>query len=167
MSGPSTTWKVTALENVMFKVLTKVETFAYFWVALRGNHNMYRICRNKRPGRLIFRSKKHFSKPIKSHRFCVLPPLKTSPIKAHWFCVLPPLKSHCFWWALISGWAFISANTVLQKYSKLIIFQRTFSFFVEGADRKKIFNMTVTTSAPTEPTLHPHSDVYLINWKFN
>ena len=81
--------------------------------------------------------------PIKTHRFCVLPPLKThpskaigfmysplwkithqnssvlctppfekSPIKTHRFCVLPPLKNHCFWWALISGWAFISANTV-------------------------------------------------------
>ena len=35
-----------------------------------------------------------------------------SPIKSHRSCVLPPLKTHCFWWALISGWAFISANTV-------------------------------------------------------
>ena len=94
------------------------------------------ICRNKRPGRLIFRSNKKHSK---SHRFCVLPPLKThppeaigfvysplwklthqkpsvlctppfekSPIKAHRFYVPSPLKKHSFWWALICGWAFIS-----------------------------------------------------------
>ena len=49
---------------------------------------------------------------ITSHRFHVLPPLKNSPIKTHWFCVLPPLKNHCLWWTLISGWAFISTNTV-------------------------------------------------------
>ena len=40
------------------------------------------------------------------------PPFEKSPIKAHWFCVLPPLKNHCFWWALIPEWAFISVNTV-------------------------------------------------------
>ena len=40
------------------------------------------------------------------------PPFEKSLIKAHRFHVLPPLKNHCFWWALISGWAFISANTV-------------------------------------------------------
>ena len=82
-----------------------------------------RICQNKRPGRLIF-SSKNISK---THRFCVLPPLKNhpsqpigfmysplwkSPIKPHRFYVLPPLKNHYLWWALISGWAFISANTV-------------------------------------------------------
>ena len=69
--------------------------------------------------------------PIKAHRFCVLPPLKNhpskaigfvysplwkSPIKAHRFCVLPPLKKNCFWWALIPGWAFISAYTVFLTY---------------------------------------------------
>ena len=66
----------------------------------------YRICRNKRPGRLIFRSTKKHSK---THRFHVLPPLKNHPskaigfmyspfekssIKAHRFYVLPPLKNH-------------------------------------------------------------------------
>ena len=60
---------------------------------------MYSICRNKRPGRLIFNSNKYNS-------------------KTHRFCVLPPLKNHCFWralvseWAFISWWAFISVNTV-------------------------------------------------------
>ena len=39
-------------------------------------------------------------------------PLWKSPIETHRFCVLPPLKKHCFCWALISGWAFISVNTV-------------------------------------------------------
>ena len=34
------------------------------------------------------------------------PPFEKSLIKSHRFCVLPPLKNHCFWWALIS------ANTV-------------------------------------------------------
>ena len=45
------------------------------------------------------------------------PPFEKSPIKAHRFHVLPPLKNHCFWWVLISGWAFISTNTVFQKVS--------------------------------------------------
>ena len=27
----------------------------------------------------------------------------------------PPVKNHCFWWALNSAWAFISANMVRQK----------------------------------------------------
>ena len=40
------------------------------------------------------------------------PPFEKSPINTHRFCVLPPLKNHCFWWALISGWTFISVNTV-------------------------------------------------------
>ena len=55
-----------------------------------------RICRSKRPGRSIFESHKKHS-------------------KTHRFCVLPPLKNRCFWWALISEWAFISANTVDQN----------------------------------------------------
>ena len=52
--------------------------------------SLHCICRNKRPGRLIFRSNKKIPIFTKTHRFCVL----------------PPLKNHCFWWA------FISANTV-------------------------------------------------------
>ena len=40
------------------------------------------------------------------------PPFEKSPITAHRFCVLPPLKNQFFWWALIWGWAFISANTI-------------------------------------------------------
>ena len=92
----------------------------------------YRICRNKCPGRLIFRDNKKIfqnpskaigfvyfllwkTSPSKSHRFHVLPPLKNHPNKPHRFCVLPPLKNHCFWWALISGWAFILANTVFHS----------------------------------------------------
>ena len=121
-------------------------------------HVINRICRNKRPGRLILRSNKTNSKthqnpsvlctppfenhspkpvgfvyspfeksPIKTHRFCVLPPLKNhlskaidfvySPLwksltKTRRFCVLPPLKNHYFWWTFISGWVFISVNTV-------------------------------------------------------
>ena len=51
----------------------------------------YRICRNKRPGRLIFETNK---KNSKSHRFYVLPLCEKSPIKSHRFCVLPPLKNH-------------------------------------------------------------------------
>ena len=39
------------------------------------------------------------------------PPFEKSPIKAHRFCVLSPLKNHYFWWAFISGWAFILTNT--------------------------------------------------------
>ena len=62
------------------------------------------------PECLIFRSnKKNIANPIKTHWFCVLPPLKNHPSKpigfvysplwkithqAHRFCVLPPLKNH-------------------------------------------------------------------------
>ena len=76
---------------------------------LCGKHK-WSICRNKRPGRLIFRSNKKDSKthqtpsvlctppsgksPIKSDWFCVLPPLKNHPSKPHRFCVLPPLENH-------------------------------------------------------------------------
>ena len=79
----------------------------------------YRICRNKRPGRLRLRSNKtnfqthqnpsvlytpRFEKlPIKAHRFCVLPPLKNHPSKAFGFVYSPHVKNHCYWWTLISG----------------------------------------------------------------
>ena len=119
----------------------------------------YRICRNKRPRRLISRNNREtFQNPpnpigfvysplwkITHQNPLVLctPPFENSPIKARWFCVLPPLKNHpsepigfmysplwkithqkpsvlctpplknhSFWWALISGWAFILANTI-------------------------------------------------------
>ena len=81
------------------------------------NTIIYRICRNKRPGRLIFRSNKtNFKTHQKPSVLCTplfeetthqspsvscTPPFEKSPIKAHRFCVLPPLKNHCFWWALI------------------------------------------------------------------
>ena len=48
------------------------------------------------PGALFLEAVEQFPNPINTHRFCVLLPLKT----------------HCFWWAFISEWAFISANTV-------------------------------------------------------
>ena len=86
---------------------------------------IYRICRNKRPGRLIFKSKKKFQNPSV---LCTPPPLwkfqnpsesvgfvyspppfEKSLMRIRRFCVLPPLKNHCFWWALIS------ANTVIKK----------------------------------------------------
>ena len=62
----------------------------------------YRICPNKRPGRLIFHPSKPigfvYSPPMKTtHQnpsvLCT-PPFEKSPIKAHRFCVLPPLKDH-------------------------------------------------------------------------
>ena len=40
------------------------------------------------------------------------PPFENHPSKAIGFMYSPLWKNHCFWWALISGWAFISANTV-------------------------------------------------------
>ena len=49
--------------------------------------------------------------PIKTHRFCILPPLKNHPSKAIGF-VYSPLGKSLFWWALISGRAFISTDTV-------------------------------------------------------
>ena len=67
----------------------------------------YLICRNKRPGRLIFRSNRKtfqnlsvlctppFEKsPMKSPSVLCTPPFEKSPIKSHRFCVLPPLKNH-------------------------------------------------------------------------
>ena len=53
----------------------------------------YRICRNKHPGRLIFRSnKKNIPKSIKTNRFCVLPPLKNHPSKLVGFVYSPLWK---------------------------------------------------------------------------
>ena len=123
--------------NIKRTVCNKQIQMASFLTTFTYVHITYPICQNKRPGRLIFRSKKQkfqnpsvlctppFEKsPIKSHRFCVLPPVKISepikpyrfcvlpplkisePIKSHRFCVLPPLKNHCL------GWAFILENTV-------------------------------------------------------
>ena len=82
----------------------------------------YRICRNKRPGRLIFRSKKKFPKPIgfvysplwkithpnpsvlctpplwkithPNPSVLCTPPFGKSSIQTHRFCVLPPLENH-------------------------------------------------------------------------
>ena len=54
----------------------------------------YLICRNKRPGHLIFRSTKENSKTHQKPSFLCTPPFEKSPIKTHRFCVLPPLKNH-------------------------------------------------------------------------
>ena len=61
--------------------------------------------------------------PIHTHRFCVLPPVKNHPSKPIGFVYSPPplWKIPVFWWALISEWAFISANTV---YAVLMRFDR-------------------------------------------
>ena len=80
------------------------------------------------PGLLIFRSnKKTFRNPSTPIGFVYSPlwkithqnpsvlctPLfEKSPIRTHRFHVLHPSKNPCFWWALISGWASILANTV-------------------------------------------------------
>ena len=68
---------------------------------------IHRICRNKHPGRLIFRSNKKNQKPLvlctppallrfthQSPSVLCTPPFEKSPIKTHRFCVLPPLKNH-------------------------------------------------------------------------
>ena len=54
-------------------------------------HFQHRICRNKRPERLILEA---IEKNSKTFRFHVLPPFEKSPIKTFRFCVLPPLKNH-------------------------------------------------------------------------
>ena len=36
----------------------------------------------------------------------------------------PPLKNHSFWWALIPGWTFISANTVCLYWFREMIHSR-------------------------------------------
>ena len=45
---------------------------------------------------------------------CTPPPRKITHQKPLVLCT-PPFENHCFWWALISGWAFISANTVYNN----------------------------------------------------
>ena len=57
---------------------------AYLWP-------IFRICRNKRTGCLIFRSNK---KTFQNPSVLCTPPFEKSPIKPHRFCVLPPLKDH-------------------------------------------------------------------------
>ena len=53
---------------------------------------MYRICRNKRPERLIFCKN---NKNSKNRRFCVLPPLKTHPSNPLVLCT-PPFEKSLF-----------------------------------------------------------------------
>ena len=50
--------------------------------------------------------------PIKSHWFCELPPLKNDPTQPIGFVYSPLWKITVFGGSLLSGWAFISANTV-------------------------------------------------------
>ena len=68
---------------------------SFFWRVRFSleNATICSICRNKRPGRLIFRNNKKISKPIKSHRFCVLPPLENPPSQAIGFVSSPFEKS--------------------------------------------------------------------------
>ena len=49
--------------------------------------------RYKRPGCLMSKNNK-ILKPIRNHRFCVLPPVKNHPSKPLRFCVLPAVKNH-------------------------------------------------------------------------
>ena len=80
----------------------------------------YRICRNKRPGRLIFRSKKKLPKPIKPHRFCVLPPLKNHPSKAIGFVYSPLWKITVFGGRLFQGGRlFRQIRYVINKRMKI------------------------------------------------
>ena len=58
------------------------------------NSSSYRICRNKHPGRLILRSNEKDSKTRQKPSVLCTPPFEKSPIKSHRFCVLPPLKNH-------------------------------------------------------------------------
>ena len=69
--------------------------------------NIYRICRNKRPGRLIFRSNKTNSK---SHRFCVLPPLKNHPSTPIGFVYSP------LWKITVFGGRLVRVGAYFGKY---------------------------------------------------
>ena len=76
----------------------------------RKTKHSYLICRNKRPGCLIFRSNRktvqNQSKAIgfmysplwkithQNPSVSCTPPFEKSPIKTHRFCILPPLKNH-------------------------------------------------------------------------
>ena len=55
---------------------------------------VYCLCRNKRPGRLIYRSNKKHSKTHEKPSVLCTPPFEKSPITTHRFHVLPPLKNH-------------------------------------------------------------------------
>ena len=82
------------------------------WCCLKSTENTYNlqltvIAEINAPGAQFLEAIKNIPNPIKTHRFCVLPPWKIthqnpsvlctppfekSPIKTHRFCVLPPWK---------------------------------------------------------------------------
>ena len=63
----------------------------HWWHSSLNSCKIYRICRNKRPGRLIFRSNK---KTFQNPSVLCTPSFEKSLIPTHQFCVLPPLKYH-------------------------------------------------------------------------
>ena len=114
-TGCVTTSKA-AIFGPLVRTLSLIKAAAHSRIQAKST---YRTCRNKRPGRSIFRINQKNSEthqtPIgfvysplwkithqKPSVLCT-PPFEKSPIKSHRFCVLPPLKIHCFWWALILG----------------------------------------------------------------
>ena len=98
------------------------------------------------------------------------PPFEESPMKIHRFCVLPPLKNHCFWWVLISEWAFISANTVFESYLLVLFFLQ----WVRPCRRRvkrwswfTVWSCGGTLSACTNPRTRPTSKITKIRMKFS
>ena len=65
-----------------------------FHFSAKSHWLKYNICRNKRPGHLIFESSKIISKAHHNPLVLCTPPFEKSPIKSHRFHVLPPLKNH-------------------------------------------------------------------------
>ena len=69
----------------------------------------YRICRNKRPGRLIFRSSKKFQNPSNPIGFVYSPPLKNHPLKPIDFMYSP------LWKITVSGGRLFRGGRLLWK----------------------------------------------------
>ena len=77
--------------NLFYRLLD-IETNKFHFPVTKSI-DVHRICRNKRPGRLILRSYRKHSKTHQKPSVLCTPPFEKSPIKSHWFCVLPPLKN--------------------------------------------------------------------------
>ena len=99
--------------HIVNELIGSIQRNRYFCATLSNAH---RICRNKRPGRLIFRSsKKTFQKPPppKIHRFYVLPPLKNHPSKPIGFVYSPLWKITVFAGRLFrQKWYFLLPSSV-------------------------------------------------------
>ena len=106
-------------------------------------YSVYRICWNKHPGRLIFRSNINISKTHQKPSVCVLPPLKYHPSKDIGFVYSPLWKITVFGGRLFRVSAYFEVDVYFGKYGihvpttlDVIILTRK-----EQAARREIFKI--------------------------